>query len=424
MALSAKQTEELHKCILGYLKSSGFEEAYEVFRKSTNLTPESKHETMLAQKWRSILRLQKRIVELEAENKQLAEDAKAPGPKKRDQSLTLPREPALHTLSGHRGVITAVLFHPIYSLIVTSGEDSTIKVWDYESGKFERTLSGHQDTVQDLAFNASGSLLASCSADLSIKLWDTSAFTCIKTLQGHDHVSGVRFLPSGDFLVSSSRDKKIKGWDTSTGYCVRTYSGHEGWVRKVAVSPDGTLMASCSSDKTIRIWDIKTGKCLHVLKEHEHVVEVVCFSDKKADAIIEKAVAKPSAGPVADGKKADSLIESKDKSSEAGGAYLLSGSRDRTIRLWEVATGICLKTFVGHDNWVRAVLFHPSGQYFVSSADDKTIRIWDLSKQGRQVKKMENAHELFVTCLDWNRSIPLLASGGTDTILKVWECRA
>lgn len=68
--------------------------------------------------------------------------------------------------------------------MVSSSEDATIKIWDYETGDFERTLKGHTDAVQDLAFDHTGKFLASCSADLTIRLWDFQGFECIKTLHG------------------------------------------------------------------------------------------------------------------------------------------------------------------------------------------------------------------------------------------------
>ena len=68
--------------------------------------------------------------------------------------------------------------------MVTASEDATVKVWDYETGDFERTLKGHTDAVQDLSFDHAGKILASCSADMSIKLWDFHEFECIKTLTG------------------------------------------------------------------------------------------------------------------------------------------------------------------------------------------------------------------------------------------------
>lgn len=126
----------------------------------------------------------------------------------------------------------------MYSLLVSSSEDATIKIWDFETGDYERTLKGHTDSVQDISFDHTGKLLGlwilvlnfifiywliafpvSCSADMSVKLWDFTSYECVKTLHGHDHnVSSVCFLPSGDAVFSSSRDRTIKMWEVATGY--------------------------------------------------------------------------------------------------------------------------------------------------------------------------------------------------------------
>lgn len=52
-----------------------------------------------------------------------------------------------------------VIFHPVYTLAVTASEDATIKVWDFETGDFERTMKGHTSGVQDIAFDPAGKLL-------------------------------------------------------------------------------------------------------------------------------------------------------------------------------------------------------------------------------------------------------------------------
>jgi len=95
MVLSNTQKVELHKSILGYLKKNGFEESYQIFKKQAgNLDVEAKHEAMLETKWRSIVRLQKKIFQLESANRQLTEDLASVGKgKKLDASLALPREP-------------------------------------------------------------------------------------------------------------------------------------------------------------------------------------------------------------------------------------------------------------------------------------------------------------------------------------------
>lgn len=56
-------------------------------------------------------------------------------------------------------LLSQVIFHPVFSVVVSSSDDATIKVWDYETGDYERTLKGHTDGVQDIAFDHSGKLL-------------------------------------------------------------------------------------------------------------------------------------------------------------------------------------------------------------------------------------------------------------------------
>jgi WD40 repeat protein len=60
------------------------------------------------------------------------------------------------------------------------------------------------------------------------------------------------------------------------------------------------------------------------------------------------------------------------------GRYILSGSEDNTIRLWETATGRELRRFEGHSELVYSVAFSPDGRYALSGSGDKTIRLWEL----------------------------------------------
>lgn len=212
---------------------------------------DKKFSGLLEKKWTSVIRLQKKVVDLEAKLSEAEKEyiGGAPTRDKRSPTEWIPRPPERFTLSGHRAPINRVAFHPVFTLLVSASEDSTIKVWDYETGDFEKTLKGHTDSVQDVAFDAHGKLLASSSADMTVKLWDFQAYECLRTLHGHDHnVSSITFMPTGDHIVSCSRDKTIKVWEVGTGYCIKTYTGHRDWIRMVRVNKDGTLIASCSKD--------------------------------------------------------------------------------------------------------------------------------------------------------------------------------
>lgn len=377
---------------------------------------------MLEKKWTSVLRLQKKVLELEAKVHQMEEAAKLGNViSRRDvvgahRSACLPRAPRKFELSGHRSPITVralstrvavidvfflqcVVFHPVFSVIVSGSEDAALKVWDFEIGEYERTLKGHTNSVQSAAFNTTGTLLASTASDLTIKLWNFAAegnYECIRTLRGHDHnVSCVIFdTIQSERIFTCSRDQHIKLWDISTGYCTKTLlNGHTDWIRDIALTDDSQVLASCGNDKSIVIWDLQTFRPIQTIREHEHVIESITFSRNVVEHRgTEKAVSRKS-GLAGFANSPAAMLNLAD--SKSGGAgengmhldhaevakklrYLLSGSRDRTVRLWEALSGVLLMNFTQHENWVRMVRFHPSGKYVISAAEDKSVRVFDI----------------------------------------------
>eukprot|EP01091_Cochliopodium_minus_P014328 TRINITY_DN4846_c0_g1_i2.p1 TRINITY_DN4846_c0_g1~~TRINITY_DN4846_c0_g1_i2.p1 ORF type:complete len:337 (+),score=64.76 TRINITY_DN4846_c0_g1_i2:257-1267(+) len=334
---------------------------------------------------------------LETKVQQLSEEIR---PNKKPTTDTLPKPPEKFTLKGHRGNISWLTFHPQYTQLLSSSEDTTIKIWDYETGEFERTLKGHTGSVQHVEFNKTGELMVSCSSDLTIKIWDMNSFECIKTLHGHDHnVSCAIFSPSGDKIYSSSRDKTIKIWETGTGYCVKTLTGHDEWVRKIIINEDGTLLASCSQDQTAKIWNLVKGEAIKTLRGHTHVVECITFAPFQSYQYI-----------------------TEEKIQDKSARFVATGSRDKTIKIWDINTGSCVKELKGHDNWVRSVQFHPEGKYLLSCSDDKTIKIWDIEQQ-RCIKTIMEAHSHFISCLSFNNNFPYMATGDVENMIKIWLCK-
>ncbi|KAK0518649.1 Lissencephaly-1 [Tilletia horrida] len=351
--LSDRQRDELHKSILDYFNANGLTQSYEALMREAEQDgfvpdPKAKYAGLLEKKWTSVIRLQKKILDLEARNAQLTEELAAAPTSKRSASITdwVPRNPPRHTLSGHRQPLTRVAFHPLFSILVSASEDATMKVWDWEGGEMERTLKGHTKAVQDVDFDSKGQFLVSCSSDLSIKVWDTSNdWKNTKTLYGHDHsISSVRFMPGDDRIMSASRDRTIKLWDLASGYCTRTVTGHAEWVRAAIPSDDGSVFVTCSNDQ----------------------------------------------------------VSAKDERSRAPNQFVATGSRDKTIRIWDASSGQCLRTLHGHDNWIRALVFHPNGKALLSASDDKSVKVWDLAT-GRCTRTLD-AHAHFVTHLAWGRA--------------------
>ncbi|PAV85596.1 hypothetical protein WR25_24970 [Diploscapter pachys] len=409
MNLSERQKEEINRAIADYLHTYGYLESLEIFRKEASLS-ENDPKTingMLEKKWTSVLRLQKKVNDLEAKlsdaDKEISHGA--PTRDKRQPAEWIPRPPERYALTGHRAPVNRVVFHPVWSVFASCSEDATIKVWDFESGEFERSLKGHTDAVQDIAFDKTGKMLVSCSADMTIKVWEFgSTYECMKTLKGHDHnISSVCFLPTGDAILSASRDFTIKMWEIQSGYCVHTFRGHTEWVRMVRVAPDGVLFASCGIDQSIIVWSLASKQPKVTLRDHEHVVECIEWAPESALNNIRN-----EAGQKANGDMSLTHV-------------IVSGSRDKTIKMWDAHSGALLFTLLGHDNWVRGLRFHPRGKYLLSVCDDKTLKIWEISQ--RRCYKTVEAHQQFVTSLDFHQSLPYVITSSVDYSCKVWECR-
>jgi WD40 repeat protein/serine/threonine protein kinase len=149
------------------------------------------------------------------------------------------------------------------NFFVSASQDTTLKVWNLDSGKVQQTLIGHTAAVNAVIMTGDKSLIVSASADKTLKVWDIHSGQVQRSLEGHTgKVNAVAMNPDGRFLVSASEDRTLKVWDFESGQIWQTLEGH-GWdVKAVAISHDGRLIISASQDRTVRVWNFQSGECI------------------------------------------------------------------------------------------------------------------------------------------------------------------
>ena len=446
MLVTARDREDLNRAIYEYLQANHFEKSAEAFMGECpdklagvqGAIGEGSMTNILEKKWVTIVKLHRKINELEQEKEALNEELKKVASNRKTAANSnetenlFPKAPATHSFTGHQGTVHRVTFHPFYTQIASIGDDQAIKLWDFEAKKYEGALKGHTERINDISFDAEGSHLASASSDMLVKVWDLNTKNCIKTFTGHDHsVSSVRWKSTGDYIISASRDETIKLWDLSTGFCARTYRGHEKWVRMAVFNWNCTKIASCSDDNNLALWEYNKEAPVMTLYGHTHIVETVIFvnTPEGKKAINESKYNSEGKGISEDKLTAIELSKKKLADSTSGKVedintleFLISCSRDKTIKIWSGQTGNCLLTLEGHATWVRGLAMHHSNKFFYSCSDDKSIRIWNLIT-GKMNSKIEDAHPHFVTDIASHPSYLVVATSSVDSTVKIWECR-
>jgi WD40 repeat protein len=207
-----------------------------------------------------------------------------------------------------------------------------------------------ENGVDSLAWSPDGRILASVT-DGPINLWDVAAVKKIGTLG--ESANSVAWNPRGKTLASANFDGTVSIWDASTTEQRHALEGHDLAVLTVAYSPDGKVLASGSHDGAIKLWDAASGKNTSNLDGHVDAAMV------SLALVLQPAVC--SVAFNLDGK------------------ILASGSRDKTIKLWDVTSGKNIATLKGHSDTVNSVAFSRDGKTLASASDDKTLRLWDVA---------------------------------------------
>ena len=207
-----------------------------------------------------------------------------------------------------------------------------------------------------------------------------------RVLVGHAKaVTSVRFSPDGALLASASADRTIRVWRVADGTCALVLLGHEKGCSDVCWSACGRYLASASDDKNLHLWRVDDDE------DDDHR-----GANEEDDAIPPSSDPPPPTLPQA---------------SFPPPADLLTNPRHRRR---------CVRVFSGHTSHVFACdLSRPASNLLASGSRDETVRLWDV-RSGRCVNVIP-AHADPVTSVKFNSDATVLMSGSYDGVVRMWS---
>jgi WD40 repeat protein/tRNA A-37 threonylcarbamoyl transferase component Bud32 len=256
-----------------------------------------------------------------------------------------------------------------------------VHLWNTVTAQEVRTFGGYQDADICVASTPDGKTLATGDYDGFVKVWDLPAGTCRFTKKQANRVWSLAFSPNGKTLAWAGKGGIVSFCDVASGRQRATINAHTSSIRFLAYAPDGRILGTVChlrGDRSLlKLWDVATGK-LHAayLRGHTRMIEWITFAP--------------------DGKT------------------FATGSWDRTAKLWDTASGKVRATLTGHMDVVYHGTFSPDGKTLATAGWDGTVRLWHVAT-GQELASLRGSTGLMVWSVAFSRDGRSLAMGSGFT---------
>ena len=346
----------------------------------------------------------------------------------------------LMTLSDNPSLGQDSSFSPDSRYLVTAGRHPVIWIWDLATGKAIRPLRGHTAWTGITAFDASGRYLCSVgwAGDTTVRVWDMETGQEMFAPLVHPRsVYHAAFSRDGRRLVTACTDGRVRVFDAATGADTGLTNDYGDEVHCAEFSPDGRRIAYAggsfywtkSQDTTVRIWDLATGQTRR-LEGHQQEVACVTWSPDGSLLVSSGWDGKikawdPDSGrelPGFEGSPKQRLIFSVAFSPDGrllGAAGVDDPNPTARATLFDVRTRRVKRELAGHSLVVHGIRFSPDGQYVATTSFEGTVKIWSVEPPPPYVSL--EGHEQTVWTAAFSPDGRQVATGSLDQTARIWD---
>lgn len=294
-------------------------------------------------------------------------------------------------LLSHTGPVTCVkaMFDGMHC--ASAGADGRIVIWNLQTGRQENILSTGEQSVNGIALTpANPNALVSVGADRKIQVWDWTTGKLTKSIDSkvsRDIMCVAMHPRDPNLCITGDQDRLVRVWNLQTGAEVNRMEGHSAFVLSIAITPDGKHAVSAGDDSTARIWDLGSYKLVHTLRGRSNNVRQLGLNATGQYGLFNnqwllQVFRIPDGQLIANIEANGGRFSDVATFGPADARLVLAGNESKQLQLWQFRTDRLfprlVRTYDGNVDEVNSVDFTPDGAYVISGGRDRSVRVYEV----------------------------------------------